>query len=212
MDFQIRARLRESAKSYASHTPKRTSDILDCSLGVNPYGCPQSVIDAMKAFDWSTLPDYPHARNPVQAISRHWMGSGLKEDNLALTDGSIEALYLINQLFAVPDAQIVGFIPTFTDMLVNAHMLGIKYKSVPLSEDDMRKDIEMLLEAVTKQTVLIYVDNPNNPTGQTLPLEALEHVIKGAARHDIAVLIDEAYGGFCQTRNISSPGREGLIT
>ncbi|MEG1683739.1 MAG: aminotransferase class I/II-fold pyridoxal phosphate-dependent enzyme, partial [Oscillospiraceae bacterium] len=45
-------------------------------------------------------------------------------------------------------------------------------------------------------TALVYVDNPNNPTGQTMPLAELERIVARARALDVYVLVDEAYGDF----------------
>ena len=50
---------------------------------------------------------------------------------------------------------------------------------------------------------VIYLDNPNNPTGKIIPLEEIEEVVKKAAELDIAVIVDEVYGDFMSKENSS---------
>ena len=63
-------------------------------------------------------------------------------------------------------------------------------------EENYKISIDRMLEAMTDDVSLIYIDNPNNPTGQLLSLEQLERILQKADEKDIYVLIDEAYGDF----------------
>ena len=47
MNMKIRPQLLQPTKSYANHTPPLKAGMLDCSLGVNPYGCPQAAVEAV---------------------------------------------------------------------------------------------------------------------------------------------------------------------
>ena len=169
MNMKIRPQLLQPTKSYANHTQPLKAGMLDCSLGVNPYGCPQAAVKALQQFDWTRLSDYPHDHSLTEALCRYWQGTGLTAEEITLTDASIAALYHINQLFAAPEAEVVGFAPSFTDMVVNVNMAGMRYVQVPLEGASCREDPEALLAAVSDKTVMLYLDNPNNPTGQTLP-------------------------------------------
>lgn len=185
-------------KSYADHTPAATPDTLDCSLGVNPYGYPPQVEDALRAFALPRLAHYPHSHAAESAILRHWSGQAtLTAQNLVLCDGSVSALYLINSLFSLPEAEVVGFVPSFTDMLVNARMQGMRYTQVPLlAKERFKANVDRLLAEVTEKTAMVYVDNPNNPTGQTIPLDQLERILARCKALDVCAVIDEAYGDF----------------
>ena len=197
--FKIRPEFLIPTKSYADNTPTAAKETLDCSLGINPYGFPPAVTAAIRAFDPVRLADYPHTHGAGQAILHSWsdLAPGLGMENLILCDGSISALYLINNLFSKPGAEVVGFVPTFTDMSVNAQMLGMRYTGVAMTlEESPLADVESLLAAVTPETALVYVDNPNNPTGRTLSLDQLARIAQRARDCGAFLLVDEAYGDF----------------
>lgn len=195
--MKIREVYEKERKSYASHTPEAREGILDCSQGVNPYGPPAQALEAVRAFDPGRLGNYPHTHAAHDAIIRYWSGqAALRRENILLVDGSVSALYLINQLFARPGAKVVGFYPSFTDMIVNVDMQGMEYAGVPPRDGDYREDVESLLAAMDENTSLVYIDNPNNPTGQLLSREELAPVLKRARELGAYVLIDEAYGDF----------------
>jgi histidinol-phosphate aminotransferase len=195
--MKIRSVYLEETKSYADHTPEATASILDCSLGVNPYGPPSQALEAIRAFDLGRLGDYPHTHAAHDAIIRYWREfADLTRENILLSDGSVSALYLINSLFANPGAEVVGFMPSFTDMIVNVGMQGMRYTGVAPADADYRENVDAMLATMGADTALVYIDNPNNPTGQLLPKEDLLRVLERAKKLGAYVLIDEAYGDF----------------
>lgn len=195
--MKIRSVYLKETKSYADHTPEATASILDCSLGVNPYGPPPQALEAIRAFDLGRLGDYPHTHAAHDAIIRYWREfTELSRNNILLSDGSVSALYLINALFANPGAEVLGFMPSFTDMIVNVGMQGMHYTGVAPADADYRENVDALLDAMRADTALVYIDNPNNPTGQLLLKRDLLRVLERAKELGVYVLIDEAYGDF----------------
>lgn len=198
--MKIRDEFLKETQSYATQTPEVGKDVLDCSLGVNPYGFPEIAMTAFRQFDFHRMANYPHGQNAKEAICEYWKEqAGLKPENIVLTDGSIEALYLINGLFAQPEIEVAGFAPTFTDMVVNVEIQKMRYIPTFISKNnDTAFDLERLLKSLSPKTALVYIDNPNNPTGRILAKEDLEKILFDSLSKDIAVLIDEAYGDFLE--------------
>ncbi len=197
--MKIREDYFKETKSYAAHTPELTPNTLDCSLGVNPYGPPQEALEAVRSFNPVRLGNYPHSHAVQDAVIRHWKDcADLGPQNILLVDGSISGLYLVNALFAKPGALVVGFMPTFTDMVVGVGLNGMKYVGIPPRDADYRLDVDALLNAITEETSFVYIDNPNNPTGQLLPVDDIKRVLEKAKEKDVCVLIDEAYGDFVE--------------
>lgn len=195
--MKIRSEYFKETKSYADHTPEATPDILDCSLGVNPYGPPAQALHAIRNFDLKRLGNYPHSYAARDAIIRYWQEfTTITRENIILLDGSVSGLYLINALFAKPGAEVIGFMPSFTDMTVNVFMHGMHYVGISPKDADYREDVDGLLNVMSEKTALVYIDNPNNPTGQLLPKKDLLRVLERAKDLDAYVLIDEAYGDF----------------
>ncbi|NLC44743.1 MAG: pyridoxal phosphate-dependent aminotransferase, partial [Clostridiales bacterium] len=169
---KIRAELLADRKSYAENTPIATGNMLDCSLGVNPYGFPDLVSDVIHNFDVSSLSQYPHSTEAHQAIVDYWADYAyVEKENIVLTDGSVTALQLLSTVLAGTGAEMVCFLPTFTEMVEYARIMGIKVIGVETSkEDNYQENVDKLIEAITPETSIVYIDNPNNPTGQSLTL------------------------------------------
>ncbi|HWQ50353.1 MAG TPA: histidinol-phosphate transaminase [Terriglobales bacterium] len=197
--MKIRREYQGETKSYAAHTPESRPSTLDCSQGINPYGPPKEALSAIRNFDAARAGSYPHSHAVQGAIIRYWRDcADLKPGNILLVDGSISALYLINALFARPGAQVVGFMPTFTDMVVNVGLNGMEYVGIPPADAEYRLDAEALLARVTEETSFVYIDNPNNPTGQLLPVGEVARIAEKAKACDACVLMDEAYADFVE--------------
>ena len=214
--LKIKKQLLENEKiSYATDTIELPKGGIDCSEGCNPYGFPPECAKAVKNFDVSRLGPYPHSQALYNAIIEYWKDQCFVErENILITDGSISALYVINNMFDTHDSVVLGISPQFTDYYMHAEMLGIDYAPYQLKKKhnykfDRYEFMEMHYIANTyagaalpgKTYNFIYVDNPNNPTGQCIDIEDIEKIIKGALKKNITVIIDEAYGDFMPKEN-----------
>ena len=158
--------------SYATDVIELPKGGIDCSEGCNPYGFPPECADVVKNFDTSRLAPYPHSQALYDAIIRYWKSQCFVErENILITDGSINALYVINNIFYE---------------FMSMHYIAKTY--VNASEQE-------------KLYNFIYIDNPNNPTGQVIDIADIEKIVSKALKNDITVIIDEAYGEFMPKRN-----------
>ncbi len=81
-------------------------------------------------------------------------------------------------------------------------MHGATYDYVLLKkEDNFKFNEKEFIEKINPEYKVIYIDNPNNPTGQIIPLSSIENIVKEAAKYDIAVMVDEAYGEYMPKEN-----------
>ena len=197
-DMKIRNELLSQVRSYAGHTPHAAEDTLDCSLGVNPYGFPPVVKEAFAAFDPERFYHYPHSDAPQKAIVDYWADYAFIEpENIVLTDGSVSALYLLCNILAKKGAEVVGFLPTFTDMVEYSRMMAMRYVGIPARrEENWRMEVSDLVDAISGDTSLVYIDRPNNPTGQTLSLADISRVLDRCEELGVYAIVDEAYGDF----------------
>lgn len=199
MNFNFRSQLTQQVKSYAAHTPLVPEGTLDCSLGVNPYGFPEAAAEAFRSVDLHHLMDYPHSRVHYTALVNYWKDLiEISENELFFCNGSICGLYFLNNIFSQAErGEVLGFIPTFTDMVESARNFGMSYRGVPARlEENCRFDASDLIAAISDKTAVVYIDRPNNPTGQTMALTDVEAVLAAAKANCSYVIVDEAYGDF----------------
>jgi aspartate/methionine/tyrosine aminotransferase len=117
-------------------------------------------------------------------------------DDVLITAGTAEANYLaIRQLVQAGD-EIVTETPGWPQAAVLAQAIGAKLRLVERREaDGWRLPLDALEAAVTDRTRLIFLSNPNNPTGQVLSADELTHIAQIADRVGAWLLVDEVYAG-----------------
>lgn len=187
-------------------------------LNENTGGCSQKVVDAVRAFAAQGLATYPDYRAAVTetaaflGVDPEWLvlTNGLDEGVLLTAIGYLgprapEALYA-GASYVAPGGQceVIVAAPAFETYVTTAKALGARVVSVPPGPD-YAFPLEGVLKAVTANTRLVYINNPNNPTGQPVSKEAIRAVIR-AAGHAL-VFVDEAYHDFMGENFLE----EGLI-
>ena len=177
-------------------------------LNENTGGCSARVVEAVRSFDAQRLATYPDFRDAVLETAAFL---GVDPDRIVLTNGLDEGIllasigYLTNrapaalvELGAAPTVpsgmcEILVAQPAFDPYLQAAQAMGARVVSVPRNPD-YSYPLEGVLRAITPNTRIVYVNNPNNPTGQPIPKDAI-HQVARAAGHAL-VFVDEAYHDF----------------
>lgn len=176
--------------------------IVNLGSNENPYGisplAKEAVIDMLKEANryYFSVPSLlPIAKN----IGEHL---GVSDNQILLSPGSGEALHLLARHFS--HGTIVTASPTFNTLPGTAKRLGSKVVEVPLTEGKVH-DLPAMEKAITKETSLVYICNPANPTGTVLTPQALKQFCIEASKKT-TVLIDEAYIDF-----LEAPLNESMI-
>ena len=193
-------------KSYAAHEPVSGHEtLLDCSLGVNMYGVSKKVLEAAKDYDWSQVwlcPD-PTYRDLKGAIVEFWSGQAeIQTNQIQIGHGSMEVLERINRIFLETGSKVLGYAPQFTGYVADIGACGAHYDPVILRPEERFKFFaERFAEKIGSGYNLIYIDNPNNPTGQMITLECIEEMVREAKKMGVAVIVDEAYADYAEQRH-----------
>ncbi len=145
------------------------------------------------------LAEYPdgscfHLR---RALATH---VGVTPEEIFTGGGSNEIIDLLVRTFCAPgDDEVLSFSPSFIcyELAPKAH--GCRLVQVPLDERTYAYDPEALLSAVTPRTRILFLSNPNNPTGSWMSRAALEHLASKLPQ-DIILCVDEAYCEFSADR------------
>ncbi len=129
---------------------------------------------------------------------RHGVKVG-PDDDVIVTTGSQQALYLVARTFLNPGDYIVTEEPTYLGMLSALQGLGVNFITVPIDEDGMRTDIleERLREAKSqgiKPKMIYTIPTSHNPGGTTLPMDRRKHLVELAEEYDLIVFEDDPYG------------------
>jgi len=153
----------------------------------NPYGCSQGVLQCLN--DVKNIEEYPD-NNCTKLREMLAQKHNIKETQLIFGDGSVEILSMISQVFIGPDDEVITCTPSFSSYFTQAKLMGGKVIGIPLSNDVF--DLKGIINKITDRTKLIYIGNPNNPTGTIITVDEQLDFLKSVPKN-IAVVLDEAY-------------------
>jgi histidinol-phosphate aminotransferase len=161
---------------------------LRLSANENPWGPGPAARAALLATtDESCRYGMRQMRELIEAIAAH---EGVKPAQIVLGSGSGELLHML-ALGWCQDGRVVCAWPTFNQLMSFAEKLGAAVERVPL-DADLRHDLEALRRATDTRTSLLYLCNPNNPTGTAVAADAMRATCVDAAARTL-VVVDEAY-------------------
>jgi histidinol-phosphate aminotransferase len=170
-------------------------------LNENTAGCSPAVVEALRSLTALQLAVYPDYDTAIDATARRLQ---IDPDALLLTNGLDEGI-LVAALVAlrkVTDGEAVVVVPAFDMYAACSDAVGGRVIEVPL-EPDFSFPLERVLAAITDRTRVIWLTNPNNPTGQSIPREAILRIAEAATR--ALVFVDEAYVDFGGATLIGDP-------
>jgi histidinol-phosphate aminotransferase len=178
--------------AYVPPTANRVGK-LRLDFNENTVGCSPRVAKALERLATreflSTYPEYQEARRKIGKFF------GLGPGQLLFSDGTDEAIHLLCSTYVEPGDEVVMPWPAFPMFRFYTQVAGGVPRRISYRLPGLEFPLEELLGAITPQTRLVLVANPNNPTGGMVGLEQIETILKRAEH--AAVLIDEAYFEFC---------------
>jgi histidinol-phosphate aminotransferase len=179
------------AEAATARPPKPAGAIL-LNSNENPYGpSPKALEAASRAIAYR----YPDAlEDDVRAaLAAH---HAVKAEQVVLGCGSSQILQMADEAFAGPGRKVVAAEPTFEAVLAYAKVLRAEAVKVPLTPD-FRHDLPRMADAASSGVGLVYVCNPNNPTGTIVTGDDLA-AFAARVPASATILVDEAYHHFVE--------------
>lgn len=182
---------------YSAHTSPETLDgkidvpleaIVKLDANENPYGPSPRVGPALAVYpDFNIYPDDGQGRLRKQLEGY----CGVDARHIVAGSGSNQLIDLVLRLLLSPSDEVINCTPTFGIYRFSTELCGGRLVEVP-RDQDFAVDVAAVKSAVTEKTRMIFLANPNNPTGNlTSPSEIVEIVGSG-----VPVMVDEAYYEF----------------
>ena len=176
------------------------SDVVQLNANENPYGPCAAAVAAITRSE-RVASRYPDAREQeIRAAIAKLHGVGT--ENVLLGCGSSEILRIVDNAFLDETHNVVVAEPTFEAVVNFAGIEHAKAVKVPQTAD-YRHDLPAMAAACTAQTPLVYVCNPNNPTGTIVSREEMADFF-GRVPRSTWILVDEAYHHFVQSPKYAS--------
>lgn len=176
------------------------SDTICLRSNENPYGPSLLARNAMtKMINTSNRYNWDLSEELISDIAKK---NNLVSENILLGAGSSEILNLVAIQCALLKGSFVLAETTFDYWTATAEKLGLKKIMVPLTADK-KHDLSAILKAIEPDTKMIYICNPNNPTGTICERDALVNFINEATK-TTTVLVDEAYLDFTNQESLAN--------
>ncbi len=168
-------------------------DYLRYDMNENPEGLPKEFVDSvLKEITPEFLSIYPE---PDRFLNKYAAYIGASYENVVAVNGSDMGIRYLLETFGEKGKDVVTVAPSFEMYWVNCSILGLHH--VPVAyEPDMTISIDKILDAITENTRIVVLLNPNNPIGNVYTEDELEKVIEKTKKVGAIVIIDEAYHYF----------------
>ncbi|TSB46922.1 histidinol-phosphate transaminase [Alkalicoccobacillus porphyridii] len=163
--------------------------VIKLASNENPYGssekAKQAIIDAV--LNSAIYPD-GYSTLLRTKVSEYL---GVDGEQLIFGNGTDEVIQFLCRAFLTPKDNTVMANPTFSQYKLNAVIEGAEVREVPLTEVG-EHDLEEMLNQIDEHTKIVWICNPNNPSGNYITKEAFESFLKKVPEH-VIVASDEAY-------------------
>lgn len=191
----------DSLPAYkAGQMPAPRTDIETYKISSNetPFEPPEAVRRAIEqaAATVHRYPD-PFSRRLTGALARRF---DVREEQIALGTGSVAVVGQLIWAAAGPGDSVVYPWRSFEAYPIWVQMTGARSVQVPLLADE-RHDLPSMLKAIDDSTRIVFVCNPNNPTGEAARRDELTEFID-AVPSDVIVVLDEAYREFISDTDV----------
>jgi len=164
------------------------TDVIKLASNENPYGCSPKAIEAIQQ-QLESLAIYPDGGTYLlrQDLAKHLQ---VAPEQLIFGNGSDEVVQMISRTYLEAGTNTVMATPTFSQYRSNAMIDGAELREIPLK--DGVHDLDAMADAIDAHTRVVWVCNPNNPSGTIVSAAELEAFLQRVPR-EVLVVLDEAY-------------------
>ena len=211
-------------KDYAGNMPEGEVNV-DCSLGVNASLLGNCIFERLHQFQqkkvlyvgnceqvlcegsFNEIKYYPHDETLKDALAdwyrKHGVGTGwLTGEHFICGNGSYDILCNINLLCLTGGKKVLGHAPQFTAYVDHVNCSGSLYQAYYMKKDcNYRFQPREYIAQMSEDDDLFIVENPNNPTGQIIPIDDIKAIADRAQSLGKIWVVDEAYGEYMAFSN-----------
>ncbi len=170
---------------------KSVEKIYKLSANENPYGC-SPLITSQESIDIKNLQRYPdgNAEKLRKIIAQK---HNVSHDKIVCSNGSDEIFTLLCNAYLNKDDEVIY--SQYGYLMYRIVTLAAQGKPVEVQAKEYAIDCHQMCKAITGKTKIIFLTNPNNPTGSYITAKTLEAFIKEVPKH-IIIVLDEAYAEY----------------
>jgi histidinol-phosphate aminotransferase len=197
--------LREDLRGKSPYGAPQLNVPVRLNTNENPHPPTQALIDDVTASVRAVageLHRYPDRdavalRTDLASYLSAQTGTALSVENLWAANGSNEILQQLLQAFGGPGRRAIGFVPSYSMHPIISDGTQTAWL-VANRADDFSLDTDVAVQAIKEHAPdIVFVASPNNPSGQSVPLDELRRLLEALSSENTGLLIvDEAYGEF----------------
>jgi histidinol-phosphate aminotransferase len=216
MNMGIEKLIRKELLSFGGYSAAASPEVLEGKIEVaardmikidaneNPYGCSPRVNKALARYPQFNIYPDDGQEKLRQSIAGY---AGVDMKRVVAGNGSNQLIDLLIRLLVNPGDEVINCTPTFGIYSFSTKLCNGVLVEIP-RDDDFNIDILKVKASINKKTKLIFVTNPNNPTGNLTPQEDIIELLDTG----VPVVVDEAYYEFSRRTIMPLIGKyENLI-
>ncbi|MBX2894659.1 MAG: histidinol-phosphate aminotransferase family protein [Cyclobacteriaceae bacterium] len=159
------------------------------SANENPWGPSKKAIAAIvESAAKGNRYVYNSSREMEELLAKK---EGVTPENILLSAGSTDILEKVAFALCMKGGNVVSADPSYLSLVKTATSIGATWKNIPLTSD-YAHDVDAMASAIDGETKIVYICNPNNPTGTLSPIDKLKNFCKQVSSKT-PVFVDEAY-------------------
>ena len=173
---------------------------LDFSVNTNPLGMPENVLSALRE-NLGVCENYPDPRceSLCRAVAR---AEGVPESGVVCGAGAADIIYRL--VFSAKPKKALVCAPTFSEYERAVLISGGQVKYHSLREEEGFALTERIVEDITADMDMVFLCNPNNPTGKLTDTELLRTVAEACLNRGAALVLDECFLPFTRGESLKS--------
>ena len=189
-----------TAEEIKKYNPRSKSSIVKLSSNENPYGPSERVLNAIKnSFNDACRYPYEFIQELQKTLAKK---HDVPIESIVITGGSNEALRITGLAISNKGGNIVAGQPTYLALMNYAEAWGAEIKWVPV-DSDKGYNLKKIRQSIDKETNMVFIANPNNPTGTLLKANSLANFCEDISKQTL-VFCDEAYYDYINEKDYPS--------
>jgi threonine-phosphate decarboxylase len=171
------------------------NEMIDFSISTNPFGAPKTALESIRGH-LNLIKHYPDP-DPEWLHEALAKSAGVESNNVILGNGSTELIYLFNEVFLEDGYEAIIPVPSFSEYKAAIERFGGNMTFLQCdSSKNFQLNIEELEKTISKKTRVIFLCNPNSPTGVLYDKTDVLRIIRFAMERNVLVFLDEDYIDF----------------
>ncbi|MGB9612964.1 MAG: histidinol-phosphate transaminase [Candidatus Margulisiibacteriota bacterium] len=191
----IRPEIKDLPEYQPGKTPKEP-DVVKLASNENPFGPSPKALEAISK-EMKNLQIYPDQKAILlrEALAKKF---GISDNCIICGNGSDEVMQIITATYLSPGEEVIVSKHTFSIYELVSRIFGGTITFIDLKDYEI--DLEKMAQAVTEKTKIIWLTNPNNPTGTIFNATQFDTFMKKVPEN-VLVVVDEAYAEFVERRD-----------